>query len=330
MTDVPRILVMVPDWDFPSGGVRKLYRHVDVLRAHGLNAFVEHQTTGFRCDWFEHNTPIADPADSWPPRPQDMLVCPEQVAWQMVKKTPGVPKVIFNQGAYLTFKGKTEEFNVVPYMHPDFLATIVVSEDSREYLKFAFPNHPLYRVHNAINPQHFHFEPKKKQQIAFMPRKNAEDVTQVLLLLKCRSALDGFQPVPVQNVTERQVGDVLRESMIFLSLSAQEGLAMPPLEAMACGCIVVGYDGLGGREFLTPERGFPIVQSDVQAFARTLEMVVRLLREQPAPLLEKARCASEFVTSTYSPRQEEHDIVTAWEQILAHPRLAHFRATLKT
>src|SRR5689334_1640065 len=85
MTDDPRILVMVPDWDFPSGGVRKLYRHVDILRAHGLNAFVEHQSTGFICNWFEHNTPIADPAESWPPRPQDVLVCPEQVTWQMVK-----------------------------------------------------------------------------------------------------------------------------------------------------------------------------------------------------------------------------------------------------
>ena len=246
------------------------------------------------------------------------------------ERPPVFPKVIFNQGAYLTFKGRTEEFNVVPYTQPDFLATIVVSEDSRSYLDYAFPGHPLYRVHNAINTQHFYYESNKKNQIAFMPRKNAEDVTQVLLLLKVRSALHGFDLLPIQNMNERQVGAALRESLIFLSLSAQEGSPMPPLEAMACGCIVVGYDGLGGREYLNSEYGFPVIQSDVQSFAKTLEMVIRTLRDKPAPLLEKARRASQFVATTYSPLQEERDIVAAWDQILNHPRLAHFRPSLKT
>jgi glycosyltransferase involved in cell wall biosynthesis len=329
MTDDPRILVMAPDWDFPSGGVRKLYRHVDVLRGHGLNAYIEHQTSGFGCSWFEHDTAIIDPTYSWPPRAVDMLVVPEQLSWQMVKKTPGIPKIVFNQGAYLTFKDMTDEFNVLPYTHPDFLATIVVSEDSRSYLKYAFPHHPLHRIHNSINPQHFNFEPRKKPQIAYMPRKNIGDVTQVLLLLKCRDALEGFERMKIDKMNEEQVGAVLRESMIFLSLSGQEGMSMPPLEAMACGCIVVGYDGLGGREFLTPEHGFPVRQGDVQAFARTLESILAELREEPATLLEKARRASEFVARTYSPEQEERDIVDGWEKILAHPRLAQFKPTLK-
>jgi len=329
MTDDPRILVMAPDWDMPSGGVRKLYRHVDVLRSHGLNAYIEHQKSGFRCTWFEHNTPLADPADSWPPRPVDMLACPEQLAWQMVKKTPGIPKIVFNQGAYLTFRDMTDEFNVLPYTHPDFLATIVVSEDSRSYLNYAFPTHTVYRIHNSINPRHFYYEPRKKPRIAYMPRKNLPDVTQVLLLLKCRNVLEGFERMPIDKMNEQQVGVALRESVIFLSLGAQEGMAMPPVEAMACGCIVVGYDGLGGREFLTPEYGFPIIQGDVQSFARTLESVIGALREEPGPLLEKARRASEFVTRTYSPEQEERDIVDAWEKILAHPRLAQFKPALK-
>jgi glycosyltransferase involved in cell wall biosynthesis len=325
VNDDPRILVLAPDWDFASGGVRKLYRHVDVLRKHGLNAYIEHQNPGFRCKWFENDTAIADPRDTWPPRPQDVLLCAEQVSWQMVKKTPGIAKVIFNQGAYLTFKGKTDEFNVLPYTHEDFLATIVVSEDSRQYLNYAFPGHPVFRIHNSIDPRHFFYEPNKKPKISFMPRKNDSDVTQVLLLLMCRAKLEGFELKPIQHMNESQVGVELRESVIFLSLSAQEGSPMPPLEALACGCITVGYDGLGGREYLNSEYGFPVVQSDVQSFAKTLERVVRGLREQPAPLLEKARRAATFVYENYSPQREEQDIVGVWELLLRHDRLAQFR-----
>src|SRR5579864_5333743 len=141
-----RILVLCPDWTYPSGGVRKLYRHVDVLNANGFNAFIEHPSSDFRCTWFENQTRVDMGREFWPPKASDVLLCPEQVCWQMVSKTPGVPKVIFNQNAYQTFMGRSEEFKVLPYTHPDFLATVVVSEDSRRYIEYAFPDQPVFRI----------------------------------------------------------------------------------------------------------------------------------------------------------------------------------------
>jgi glycosyltransferase involved in cell wall biosynthesis len=322
MSSDRRILVMCPDWDQPSGGVRKLYRHVDVLNAHGFNAFIEHQKPDFRCTWFENNTRIADPRQTWPPRTSDLLLCPEQVSWQMALKTPGVPKVIFNQNAYQTFMGKTDEFKVVPYTQRDFLATIVVSEDSRRYLEYVFPGHPIHRIHNAINPELFSYEPRKKLRIAFMPRKNKPDVTQLLLLLNCRGALEGIELLPIQGMNEAQVARALTESMIFLSLSTHEGSPMPPLEAMACGCITIGYDGFGGREYVNDEHAVPVPQEDVVAFAQAVERVISELRRDPKRLLEKGRLASEFVLANYSPAREEQDIVAAWEEIFKMPALA--------
>jgi glycosyltransferase involved in cell wall biosynthesis len=311
-----RILVLCPDWNQPSGGVRKLYRHVDVLNAHGFNAFIEHQAPGFRCTWFDHDTPIADPRETWPPKPSDILLCPEQVSWQMVFKTPGVPKVIFNQNAYQTFMGKSDEFKVVPYTHRDFVASIVVSDDSRRYLEYVFPGHPVYRVHNAINPALFHYDPNKRLRIAFMPRKNKPDVTQLLLILNCRDALDGIELFPIQGMNEGQTAQALRESLIFLSLSTHEGSPMPPLEAMACGCLTIGYDGQGGREYVNDQYAVPVPQEDIVAFAQAVERVLTQARQDPKPVLEKGRLASEFVSKNYSPAREEQDIVAAWEQIL--------------
>ena len=224
-----RILVLCPDWNYPSGGVRKLYRHVDVLNANGFNAFIEHPTSGFRCTWFENQTRVDMERTFWPPNASDVLLCPEKVCWQMVFKTPGVPKVIFNQNAYQTFMGKSEEFKVLPYTHPDFLATIVVSEDSRKYIEYAFSGHPVFRIHNSINPDLFYYDPNKKTRIAFMPRKNKSDANQLLLLLRCRDSIKDFEILLIQNMSESETAQALRESMIFLSFSMQEGSPMPPL-----------------------------------------------------------------------------------------------------
>jgi len=38
----------------------------------------------------------------------------------------------------------------------------------------------------------------------------------------------------------------------FLALSAAEGFGLVPLEAMALGATVIGYDGFGGRQYMRP------------------------------------------------------------------------------
>ena len=50
---------------------------------------------------------------------------------------------------------------------------------------------------------------------------------------------------------------------------------------MACGAIVVGYDGFGGREYILPDFAFPVPAGDLLEFARTLERVVTLQMENP-------------------------------------------------
>ena len=56
--NAPRVFVLCPDYDAPSGGVRRLYRHVDVLRRKGTRAWVLHRKPGFRCSWFANDTPV--------------------------------------------------------------------------------------------------------------------------------------------------------------------------------------------------------------------------------------------------------------------------------
>jgi glycosyltransferase involved in cell wall biosynthesis len=226
--------------------------------------------------------------------------------------------VVFNQGAYQTFLHVTPEIQqlVAPYCHPDFVATIAVSEDSRRYLQFVFPKHPVFRIYNAVDPALFRYEPNKKRQIAFMMNRKKADVTQVVRILRFRKSLDGFETAAITDKTEAETARILRESQIFLSFCSSEGSPMPPLEALACGCITIGYHGRGGMEYLNDQYAFPVEAEDVIGFVETVERIIAELRDNPQPLLEKARRASVFVHETYSPQREERGIVETWEQIL--------------
>ena len=57
--------------------------------------------------------------------------------------------------------------------------------------------------------------------------------------------------------SEAAVADILRESQVFLSFGHPEGFGLPPAEALACGCLVIGYHGGGGREYFGPAGAYP-------------------------------------------------------------------------
>jgi glycosyltransferase involved in cell wall biosynthesis len=231
---------------------------------------------------------------------------------------PGVRKVIFNQNAYLTFRGYPAEGlrGPSPYSHPEVKAVFGVSDDNLDYLRYAFPNQRFFRMHYGIDP---HFAPKwpKRKVIAYMPRKNAEEVVQVFNLLRLRGALAGWEPVAIHGMNEVQVARCLAESSLFFSFGYPEGSPLPPLEAMASGCVAIGYHGWGGREYFRPEFSFPVAVGDVLGFARTAEQVLLHAARDASFLEEKGRAAEAYVREYYSPEREQKDILAAWDAILS-------------
>ncbi len=176
----------------------------------------------------------------------------------------------------------------------------------------------VLRLHDGIDTALFAYQPAKKPWLAHMPRKNAADVVQVLNLRKFRGALDGCQLGPIDNRPEAEVADLLRACRVFLSFGHPEGCPLPPAEAMACGCVVVGYQGNGGREYFLPEFSYPVAMGDVVGFARAVEDVLRLHRADPAVLQTKGAAASAFIHETHSMEREEQDILRAWHDLLTN------------
>jgi hypothetical protein len=315
----PRIFVYAVDTDRPSGGIRKLYRHVDVLCSAGFPAWVVHQQEGFRCTWFANRTPVACSRHTVVKR-GDYLVVPEIVALQSLGQAPGVKKVIFNQNAYQTFAGHSLDPADLrsPYTNPDVVAALVVSADSQAYLSEVFPQLRVLRLRYGIDPR-FAYRADKRPAIAYMPRKNVPDLTQVINILKLRGALAGFELVPIDNRPEEQVAALLGESLLFLSFGHPEGFGLPSAEALACGCLVVGYHGRGGQEYFAGAGAYPVEVGDVLGFARTVEEVLRAYRTDPAPLRARAERGAAWMRQRYSVEQEEADILACWRAILEEP-----------
>lgn len=341
------IYYLCPEHVNPVGGVRVIYRHVDILNRHGISAYVVHQTLGFRAMWFENNTPIVywhnnkltrflerikrrvspnvpielrisggkEPAIGH----NDILVVPEIYGPDLASAYGrGIKKVVLNQGCYLTFDGYSFQRDrlITPYQNSDVLATLINSKDGEDYLRHCFPTLPLFRFRVSIDPNIFYYSPHKKKQICFSQVKNKADALQVINILKFRGVLKEYELIPFINVPQTEVARIYRESLIFLNFVYQEGFGLPAAEAMASGCVVVGFHGGGGREFFRSDFSYPILQGDVIQFAKTVEQVIEDFDNSPSSVIQKGRMAAEFIMDQYSLEREEAELLDAWQRIL--------------
>ena len=277
------IYYVCPDLSRPSGGVRTIYRHVDALNHIAFDAAVLHTTRGFRCKWFANTTKVAYPPIEL--TSSDLLVVPEQYTTsQFNRLAPGIAKVVDNQNVYRSFPAGTVTHAGVttPYTaSPDVIGALVVSEDSQAYLSYAFPGLDVGLVHQRIDRDIFHLDlGSRRKQIAVMPRKRPHDYRQILGMLVSRGVLDGWTVAELSGMTEAEVSRALRESVLFISLNRAEGFGLPPAEAMASGCYVIGFHGMAGREYFREPFASAIEDGDVVALARGVEEFVTSYEER--------------------------------------------------
>ena len=307
----PAVYYLAPDVDHAVGGIRVIYRHVDALNAMGVPARVLHGRPGFRSTWFEHDTAVVYAPDVELTR-DDLLVVPEWYGPTLDRLPRDVPLVIFNQRAYDTF-------DLIPYEttgpgapyagRPGLRAQLTVSIDNADLLAYAFPGVPVHRVRNVIDAAIFHPGPEiPGRRVCFTTSRRGREREQLLHILRSRGVLDGWEVVPIEGRSEAEVAEIMRGSAVYLSFSDREGFGLPPAEAMASGCYVVGYPGLAGREFFDPAYCAPVGENDLLAFARAVETACAAYDADPADFGKAGRLASERVLSEYAPERLADDL----------------------
>lgn len=262
----PTVYYLSPAERSPSGGVKVIYRHVEMLNHMGIDAAVLHPEHGFTCDWFEHNAPVISAKDI-KFHANDILVIPECYGVGLHTLPANMRKVVFNQGPHHTFDqidfDATE--SGAPYRGvPHLEGILTVSQDGADLLKYAFPWMDVSVARNVIDPITFRLrEEPAPRRISYVPSRREAELDQVLHVLRANGAMTagGWQVERIQGRSETEMGNILRRSSIFMSLSDRDGFGLPPAEAMATGCYVVGYAGGGGNEFFDPAYSRQVIDS---------------------------------------------------------------------
>jgi glycosyltransferase involved in cell wall biosynthesis len=248
-----------------------------------------------------------------------VIVVPEIYGRSICDLPRGVRQVIFNQNAYLMLDTLLRDPAAAsPYIdNPDLSTVLVVSEDNARFVEYAFPGMRVRRVRPGLDPA-LHHPPadRKRRRIAYMPRKRPGEAAQVLELLRRRGVLDGWEVIAIDGRTEAEVADLLRTTQIFLSFSQLEGFGLPALEALACGCLVIGYHGFGGREFFRPPFAIAVENGDIVAFARAVEDIIRLIDDDPTNIAAAGAAGARFVHDRYSRDGERQDLLDVFVPLL--------------
>lgn len=309
----PRIFYLSPDPSVASGGVRVLYRHVDILNAAGFDAMIIHRKRGYRAAWFSNQTRIVAAGDIVI-TPRDTVVVPEFYGAAIAGWPAGPAVILFIQGAYYTFDGiSVAEARAI--MRDRVKAILTVSDDSMRLLRYTFEGVPVRYACSVIEGATFHppHDPAPRRRIAYPMSRRSQERHQLLSILEFRGRVD-WELVPIAGMSEAQVADALRSCAIFLALNEREGFGLPPAEAMACGCYVIGYHGQGAEEYFDAEYCMPIPESDLLAYAQAIESATAQFDHDSGTLTERGLEASRAVLDRYSIDRLRDDLISCFTE----------------
>lgn len=175
--------------------------------------------------------------------------------------------------------------------------------------------------------------PKGRITVAYMPRKNKAVAAQIKSIFEHRNAPGTVRWLPIDGLPASGVADALRAAHIFLMTGYPEGCPLPPLEAMACGCLPVGFTGLGGWDYMRqaqlmprhtpwlPLREVPwtgnglwCADGDALDAALCIEEAIALLNQGGAPL-DAILQAGQDTANAYSTDQQRQSVLAVWEKL---------------
>ena len=241
------------------------------------------------------------------------LCCPKLFA-ALPRYGRGLPKLLFNQNGAYSFGfhdgdgfPDTAEAVLKLYSHSDLFHVLCVSQHDQQLLEngFILGSHRVSRLVNAIETDVF--QPgsgNKGRVLSYMPRKNSRDAAIVAALMHSQPWFAGWTLKPIQGLPQSEVAQRLQRSLGFLAFGHPEGFGLPLAEAAACGCALIGYSGLGGRELFAMARsqqvGWEVDYGDWQGFLHATKTLIKTVQEQPQTVVSQLQGLSDQVRQQYS------------------------------
>lgn len=234
----------------PIGGVKVSLQHCLLLREMGFDVYplcmgrYRGDFFGFDLEYLDYNQIKRQITDS------DILVFPEYLA-NMHSKFPVGVKVIFVQNWMFIYKPSDgDELTDTTYANLGYDHIICCGDYMYDCLK---PEDQMitHMVKNYIDHDRFTAGSfRQEYRLLAMPRKNKKDLDAIIGKITKR----GWDIVFADNLSESELIKEYQKADVFLATGYPEGFGLPPIEAMACGCAVVGFTGRGANEFMIHEK----------------------------------------------------------------------------
>ncbi|MDD3029096.1 MAG: glycosyltransferase family 4 protein [Alphaproteobacteria bacterium] len=304
-----KIVFLSPPVSVINGGIKHIFRMAETLIALGREAVVFEQS-GRRPSWFLSTAPVVG-QEIFEPGADHLYVLPEDQP-HILREFSRVPqrKVVYSQNQFYGAQGLGGREDYTAY---GVSAVLCSSRSIYEHVRVRHPSLPAFVVPCAVDPTVFRPAPVKRDEIVFLPRKRAIEAAYLRDMFSfLHPEYDSWSWVSVDGCSEADVARSMGEAKVFLSLSRLEGFGLTPLEAMAAGCVVAGFTGIGGREYASETNGFWADEDDFPACLEGLERAVSL--DEAARQAYTAACAPTL--DAYTPRAFEKGVADAWRTIL--------------
>lgn len=247
-------------------------------------------------------------------QPGDVIVIPEyyREAFQHFATQP-CQRVIHTQGPFLTFRG----FDSIQEMNANGLLAGISCSTFGSRLMERMGSTLWWRIVTPfVHPLFYETCMTKKMQIAWMPNKRPKEAPVIQAIFRQNHPQYRDIPwVPIVGMSRRKCAQVMAESAVFASLSYLEGLGLPPLEAMASGCLVCGFIGHGGADYASPENGLWVDEGDHDGFAQAVAVALDRAANSDREA-ERQLAAGRATAKGYSQSRFEQELLSAWRSIL--------------
>ena len=250
-----RTFIFLPPAHKPVGGVAVLYQIGAILRQAGHAAFLVPREKG---GWAPQALAGLVPEVPW----AEMRLTPEDL-WLVPEGWPNAlaPGLAAGARCLLYCQNWAYLFSALP---PDLdltalpLSLAAVSEPVAWFMTQSLPGlagEPPGILRPGIDRDLFRAPQEKpggRLRVAFMPRKNKALVQQVRAIFESRNRTLAREVefTGISGLDSTGVAQALADSHVFLATGFPEGCPLPPLEAMACGCLPVGFSGFGGWDYM--------------------------------------------------------------------------------
>lgn len=327
-----KTFIFLPPVKKPTGGITVLRQIADILHQGGHEAFlVARDKTGWRPEGLADSAPVIEWKDMHLTS-DDLWLVPE--GW-VNAFAPGLEAgaycVSYVQNWAYLFSGLPEGTT----WHNLPVEFFSVSDPVRHFIKEAtFKDAPVLRP--GIDRSIFYSNPMNTCgpiTVAYMPRKNKAVTSQIRAIFEHRSEPGAVRWLEIDGLDTYGVAEALRASHIFLMTGYPEGCPLPPLEAMACGCLPVGFTGLGGWDYMRqiqetprflpwyplrpvpwPGNGFWCADGDVMDAALCLEDAVGMVRNCDL-FYEAALMSGQETADAYSTENQKQAVLELWKQL---------------